>query len=128
MQYLILAEATTATSDMGKAGALVGICSVIVMVITQFLKSPLLKEVLKKVPKKYRIWVPVGLSGISAGLGAYMMGLGWKEAVGTAVGTAFASVGTYRLVLKKFFGKKQEPTVEAVAQAAEPPASEAEDS
>lgn len=99
------AVAQAPSDTVTRVGTVAGIASLLVMVLGQLLKSPLLKQLLVKVPSRGRVWVIVGLALVASTVGAWLHGMGWREAIAAAVTTMAGSIALHETLVASLLGK-----------------------
>jgi len=96
----LLLQATAEAGTAGSASKIAGIVSVVVIVLGQLLKSPLLGEVLRRVPPVRRGWVIAGVAGVAAGLAAWQQGLPLDGIVSTVVTAMSGAIAGHQLLVR----------------------------
>lgn len=100
--------------DAVRAGSAIAIAGAIIMILTQLFKLPLLGGVMKKIPARWRIAVPILLGGVAGILANIAGGLPWLEALLVGLFSGPTAVFAHEAVIEAMLGhartRKSQPS------------------
>ena len=93
-----------AVIDAVRSGSAVAIAAAMIMLLVDLFKAPWLGSVFKKVPKRWRIAIPIILSGIAGVLSNVLGGIPWQEAVVVGLLAGPTAVFAHEAVVEAILG------------------------
>jgi len=102
-------EVVTAV-DSGSAIAIVAAC---IMVVVNLFKAPWMGGLVKKIPARWRVVVPIALGAIAGILSDVMLGMSWGHALMIGLFSGPTAVFAHEAVVEALLGgaKSREPAV-----------------
>ncbi|WP_428269485.1 hypothetical protein [Haliangium sp.] len=90
--------------DAVRSGSAIAIAAALVMLLVDLFKAPWLGSVVKKIPKRWRIAVPIMLGGVAGILSDILGGLPWQEAVLVGLFAGPTAVFAHEAVVEAILG------------------------
>lgn len=110
-------EATTPTGDVvGNVGAVIdavrsgsaiAIAAAIIMLLVNLFKAPWLGGLVKKIPKRWRIAIPIILGGVAGILSNIVGGMPWIEALMVGLFSGPTAVFAHEAVVEAILGQSK---------------------
>lgn len=93
--------------DAVKSGRAVAIAAAIIMLLTNLLKAPWLGGLVKKIPARWRIAIPILLGGIAGILANTAGGMSWGESLIVGLFSGPTAVFAHEAVVEAILGKSK---------------------
>jgi hypothetical protein len=93
-----------AVIDAVRSGSAIAIAAALIMLLVELFKAPWLGSVFNKVPKRWRIAIPIMLSGIAGMLSNIIGGIPWQEAVVVGLFAGPTAVFAHEAVVEAILG------------------------
>jgi hypothetical protein len=90
--------------DAVRSGSAIAIAAALIMLLVDLFKAPWLGGVVKMIPKRWRIAVPIILSGIAGVLSDILGGLPWQEALLVGLFAGPTAVFAHEAVVEAILG------------------------
>jgi hypothetical protein len=94
--------------DATNAGSALGVCAALILVICEVIKRPWAGAVWQRVPKRWRIALPILLSGVAGALTSIVAGVHWREALVVALLSGPSAVFLHEAIIKALLGRSDE--------------------
>lgn len=101
-----VAESTGAVIDAVRAGTWIGIAAAVIMLLMNLFRLPALGGLVKKIPARWRIAIPILLGGVAAVLSSVAGGLPWYEALSVGLFTGPVAVFKNEAVFNAILGRR----------------------
>lgn len=100
--------------DAVDSGSAIAIVAAVIMVLVNLLKAPWLGGLVKKIPPRWRIALPVVLGGVAGILSSVVLGMTWTQAIMIGLFSGPTAVFAHEAVVEAIMGRsksrKQEPS------------------
>ncbi len=100
-----VAQDIGAVVDAVRSGSAIAIAAAVIMLLINLFKSPALGSVVNKIPKRWRVAVPVILGGVAAILSNVMGGIPWAEALMVGLFSGPTAVFAHEAVVEAILGR-----------------------
>lgn len=104
-----------AVVDAVRSGSAIAIAATIIMVLVNLFKAPWLGGLVKKIPKRWRIAIPIILGGIAGILSNIVGGVPWLEALMVGLFSGPAAVFAHEAVVEAILGRSKSREPDAVS-------------
>jgi len=101
-----IAEGVGSVVDATKTGSWIAISASVVALLGNLFRLPALGGITKKIPKRWRIVVPIVLGACAGLLGGVVGGMTWTEAIIAAVFTGPSAVFAHEAFVESLLGKR----------------------
>jgi len=98
---------TGAVIDAVRSGSAIAIAAAIIMLLVNLFKAPWLGGLVKKIPKRYRISIPIALGGIAGILSNITGGMPWIEALMVGLFSGPTAVFAHEAVVEAILGQSK---------------------
>jgi len=98
--------------DAVRSGSAVAIAAGIIMLLVNLFKAPWLGGLVKKIPKRWRVAIPVLLGGIAGILSSVVGGIPWTEALMVGLFSGPTAVFAHEAVVEAILGKSKSRSAE----------------
>jgi hypothetical protein len=103
-----------AVIDAVRSGSAVAVAAALIMLLVELFKAPWLGSVFNKVPKRWRIAIPIMLSGIAGVLSNIIGGIPWQEALVVGLFAGPTAVFAHEAVVEAILGHARSRAPNAV--------------
>ena len=94
-----------AVIDAVRTGSAIGIAAAVIMLLVNLLKAPWLGGLVKKIPKRWRVAIPILLGGVAGILANITGGIPWTEALMVGLFSGPTAVFAHEAVVEAILGK-----------------------
>jgi hypothetical protein len=102
-----VAQDVGAVIDAVHSGSVIAIAAAVIMLLTNLFKAPWLGGLVKKVPKRWRIAIPIILGGIAGILSSILGGMPWLEALMVGLFSGPAAVFAHEAIVEAILGQSK---------------------
>jgi hypothetical protein len=96
-----------AVIDAVRSGSAIAIAAAIIMLLTTLFKAPWLGGLVKKIPKRWRIAIPIILGGVAGILSSIVGGMPWLEALMVGLFSGPTAVFAHEAVVEAILGQSK---------------------
>ena len=104
-----------AVVDAVRSGGAIAIAAAVIMLLVNLFRAPWLGGLTKKIPKRWRIAIPVMLGGVAGILSGIMGGMPWTEAVMVGLFSGPTAVFAHEAIVEAILGKAKSRSPNAVS-------------
>ena len=101
-----------AVIDAVRSGSAIAIAAGIIMLLVNLFKAPWLGGLVKKIPSRWRVAIPVLLGGIAGVLSSVLGGMPWPEALMVGLFSGPTAVFAHEAVVEAILGKSKSRSAE----------------
>lgn len=101
--------------DAVRSGSAIAIAAAIIMLLVNLFKAPWLGGLVKKIPKRWRVAIPVLLGGVAGILSNIMGGIPWAEALMVGLFSGPTAVFAHEAVVEAILGRARTRASEPVS-------------
>lgn len=101
--------------DAVRSGSAIAIAAAVIMLLVNLFKAPWLGGLVKKIPKRWRIAIPIMLGGVAGILSNIMGGIPWAEALMVGLFSGPTAVFAHEAVVEAILGRSRTRTAEPVS-------------
>ena len=101
----------SAVIDAVRSGSAIAIAAAIIMLLVNLFKAPWLGGIVKKVPKRWRIAIPIMLGGVAGILSNILGGIPWAEALMVGLFSGPTAVFAHEAVVEAILGRAKSRAV-----------------
>jgi len=101
-----------AVIDAVRSGSAIAIAAGIIMLLVNLFKAPWLGGLIKKIPKRWRIAIPIMLGGVAGILSNIMGGIPWVEALMVGLFSGPTAVFAHEAVVEAILGRSKTRSAE----------------
>lgn len=96
--------------DAVSSGKVIAIAAAAIMLLVNILKQPWAGGYMAKIPKRWRILIPIVLGGVAGILSSVVGGMPWFQALIIGLFTGPTAVFAHEAVIEALFGKSKSRT------------------
>lgn len=101
-----------AVIDAVRSGSAIAIAAGVIMLLVNLFKAPWLGGLVKKIPKRWRIAIPIMLGGIAGILSSILGGIPWAEALMVGLFSGPTAVFAHEAVVEAILGRSKTRSTE----------------
>ena len=104
-----------AVIDAVRSGSAIAIAAAVIMLLVNLFKAPWLGGLVKKIPKRWRIAIPIMLGGIAGILSNIIGGIPWLEALMVGLFSGPTAVFAHEAVVEAILGRSKSRSPDVVS-------------
>lgn len=101
--------------DAVRSGSAIAIAAAVIMLLVNLFKAPWLGSLVKKIPKRWRIAIPIILGGVAGILTNVIGGVPWTEALMVGLLSGPTAVFAHEAVVEAILGKSKTRSPDVVS-------------
>lgn len=98
--------------DAVRSGSAIAIAAALIMLLVNLFKAPWLGSLVKKIPRRWRVAIPILLGGVAGILSTVMGGMPWPEALMVGLFSGPTAVFAHEAVVEAILGRSKSRAAE----------------